>query len=161
MVGLQASQDHMCFIFPLQSWAAGQESHALGGNQNQDVGPSRALALKLSTSSLTFCQPQRGVERGDLNKSQRYVAGEEGERTGRRRRETDVQQGKGGKQKRHVGLCLEGQTGVGIPLSSKLPYTFQFLMASCLAEGPWPCVLHHLLRARYTQVSKVHVVTTA
>ena len=54
VVGLQASQDHMCFIFPLQSWAAGQESHALGGNQNQDVGPSRALALKLSTSSLTL-----------------------------------------------------------------------------------------------------------
>lgn len=47
------------------------------------------------------------------------------------------------------------------PTPSTLPHTFQFLMASCLAAGPWPCVLYHLLRARYTQVSKVHVVTTA
>ena len=50
---------------------------------------------------------------------------------------------------------------VGTPPSSTLPHTFQFLMASCLAAGPWPCVLYHLLGARYTQVSKVHVVTTA
>ena len=85
VVGLQARQDHMCCIFPLQSWTAGQESQALGGNQNQGVGRSRALALRLSTSSLPFCQPQRGVERGNLNKSQRYVAGEE-ERTGKRNR---------------------------------------------------------------------------
>ena len=114
VVGLQARQDQMCCIFPLQSWTAGQESQALGGTQNQGVGRSRALALELSTSSLPFCQPQRGVERGNLNKSQRYVAGEE-ERTGKRE--------KGQNRRDTLGSVWRGRR-VGTPPSSTLPHTF-------------------------------------
>ena len=75
---------------------------------------------------------------------------------------------RGGRENREKGQNRRDTLGsvwrgrrVGTPPSSTLPHTFQFLMASCLAAGPWPCVLYHLLRARYTQVSKVHVVTTA
>ena len=122
----------MCCIFPLQSWTAGQESQALGGNQNQGVGRSRALALELSTSSLPFCQPQRGVERGNLNKSQRYVAGEE-ERTGKR-----------GKTEETRWLCLEGQTGGDttiLNVAPHLPVSNGLLLscgalALCLVSSP-------------------------